>query len=400
MKIDKIFLRKIKNSRGEDTFEVALEKGNLKVLSSVPAGKSKGEYEAKSISLDLAEKRFKKIKPIILSKDFKDLKEFDNFLISKAGENKKYLGVHLVLGLSIAFSRLLAKEEKIPLWQFLRKQAEENSRLLKSKNKYPLFFFNLINAGLHAPSGPSIQEYLLVPLKKPEESLKLAQKFFRELIKETKTKKNNFGDEGGIVIKETDPEYPLSLYEKVRKNLKLSFKDIRYSLDSAANSFYKKGKYSLYSGNFVSREELLNFYLEIVPKYKIFSLEDPFAEDDHLGFKKITEKLSSKILIIGDDLTVTHPLKIRNAFENKLINAVLIKPNQIGTVTETIKSIKDCHKYGFKTVISHRSGETDDSFIADLAVGLFAFGLKSGAPKPKERMAKYKRVVEIIKKAE
>jgi len=402
MKIDEIRLQRIKNSRGEETFEVSLRKGNYSVSTSSPSGKSKGRYEAKTIPLVLAQKRFNKLKKEILKKDFTHQREFDNFLIKKAGRNKGYLGVHLVLGLSMAFARLLAKKQKIPLWKYLKQQQQEtitNNQETITNNqetitKQPLFFFNLINGGAHAPSGPVIQEYLVVPLKRPKESLKLGQRFFAEVKRCVGHK--NLGDEGGIVLQKSDPEYPLFVYEKIRRSLKLTFRDIRYSLDCAANSFYKNKKYNLFARSPIHTKKLLDFYSFIIPKYKIFSLEDPFAENDHKGFKNLFKKFCSKIYIVGDDLTVTHYEKIIRAYKEKLINAVLIKPNQVGTVTETIDALNLCRKLNLKTIVSHRSGETIDAFISDLTVASCSLGLKSGAPGRKERMVKYKRVVKIF----
>ncbi len=391
MKLDKITPKIILNSRGEKTFEVEVESMGLKALASTPAGKSKGRYEAKTIPVDLALKRFTKIEPQILTRDYSDQKDFDNFLIELSFKDKSFLGVNLVLALSIAFVRLLAKLNKKPLFEYLREIYGKNSTPKKS----PYLFLNLINGGLHAPSGPNIQEYLIVPqFETAKESLLTGINFFNKLKKyfyenygEVK-----YGDEGGIVIPFKDPEFPLKMYSDVG----FEKENLRLALDCAASSFYKDGYYSLDSEKYNS-DQVIGLYSKYISKYNLLSFEDPFAESDISGFKKFYQKFGQKVLIIGDDLTVTNPELIKKAAEQKLINTVLIKPNQIGTVSETLEAIRTCEKLNLKTVVSHRSGETMDSFIADLAYAVEAFGLKSGAPEPEERMSKYYRLVEIEK---
>ena len=390
MKIDDLQLKIILDSRQEKTLEVQMASGNYYVKSSAPQGKSRGEKEASFIPAEESLEKFQNIKADLVKKEFSSLKEFDNFLIKLDGTpNKSNLGGNLMLVLSMAFCRLQAKEEKKELYQFLREELIHNFPLLGSvltDYQPPYFFFNVINGGKHSPFGPNFQEYLIVPqTQNPEESLNLAKIYFAGL--KSWFLKNNYplsyGDEGGLVFPEKDDEKPLAILKEVRKDLSLDDK-IKFSLDVAASTFLKKGDNSP-----------VDFYLKIIDNYQLLSLEDPFNEDDLENFKKLKFLIKNQCFIIGDDLTVTDANLIEKAITHQAIDGVIIKPSQKGTITETLEAIGLSLKNNLKIIVSHRSGETMDDFIADLSVAANAWGLKSGNITQKEREIKYQRVKEI-----
>jgi len=403
-KIDDIKLKIIKDSRGEDTLEALMKSGPFEVSSSIPKGKSRGEREAYLVDPQTALTNFEKIKTGLLKQSFESLIDFDNCLSKTDGtDNKKNLGGNLTLVLSQAFARLAAKTQGLKLWQYLREElfaiAPELKNTLK-KISSPFFLFNLINGGQHAPYGPKIQEYLLVPkINNPRVSLELAEIFFAGL-KEYFLKEygeNKFGDEGGLLMPENNYEKPLEVFSQVRKELKLE-KDVGFSLDAAASSFYHKEtkNYGLLPTQKFSSKELREIYQELNKKYHLISVEDPFEENDFENFQKITSLFTRKTIIIGDDLTVTNPKLLAKAATEKAISGIIIKPTQIGTITETLKTIALAHQKQIKIIVSHRSAETLDDFIADLTVASNAWGLKAGAPQPEERMVKYNRIIEIL----
>jgi len=410
IKIEEIKLRIIKDSRQEDTLEAIMKSGSFEVFSSVPRGKSRGERETYLINPHKAIANFKKIKSVILKQEFESLIDFDNFLLKlDATNNKRNLGGNLTLVLSQTFARLAAKLEGLELFKYLKEEllaiAPELQNTLQ-KVSSPYLLFNLINGGQHAPYGPKIQEYLIVPkMDNPRVSLEIAEIFFAGL-KEYFLKEygiNKFGDEGGLLIPvcagrpENNYEKPLEIFFQIRKELKLE-KDIGFSLDVAASSFYNKETkdYELLPTRNFSSGELLEIYKGLNKKYQLCSLEDPFEENDFENFQKITSLFARKTIIIGDDLTVTNPKLLAKAAEQKAISGIIIKPTQIGTITETLKTIALAHQKQIKIIISHRSAETLDDFIADLTVASGAWGLKAGAPQPEERMVKYRRVISII----
>ncbi|MFA5392213.1 MAG: hypothetical protein WC306_00755 [Candidatus Paceibacterota bacterium] len=403
IKIDEVKLNIIKDSRNEDTLEAVMKSGLIKASSSVPKGKSRGEREACFVDPKTALTNFEKIKLGLLKKEFDSLIDFDDFLLKLDGtDNKRNLGGNLTLVLSQTFARLAAEIQGLELWQYLREElliiAPELKNTLE-KVSSPYFLFNLINGGQHASYGPKIQEYLLVPkINNPRVSLELAEIFFAGL-KEYFLKEygiNKFGDEGGLLITENNYEKPLEIFSQIRKELKLE-KDIGFSLDVAASSFYDKNikRYRLFLDKSISREELIEIYKELNKKYRFVSLEDPFEENDYKSFQKMTSLFGKNTLIIGDDLTVTNPKLLEKAAAEKVITGIIIKPTQIGTITETLKTIALAHQKQIKIIISHRSAETLDDFIGDLTIASGAWGLKAGAPQPKERMVKYRRVIEI-----
>lgn len=401
--IDDIRLKIIQDSRGEDALEAAMKAGAHEVFSSVPRGKSRGEREAYLTDSQTALSNLDKIKTELLGRQFESLIDFDNFLLRFDGtNNKQNLGANLTLVLSQSFARLASLKRGLALWQYLReillKLSPDLARKLQ-KPAAPYFLFNLINGGQHAPYGPKIQEYLIVPkMNNPKMSLEIAEIFFAGL-KEYFYKEYGeikYGDEGGLLMPEEHYDKPLKALNQIREELGLA-RDVAFSLDVAASSFYdaETARYRLFLDKTVSPQELMDIYKTLIDKYQFFSLEDPFEENDLSGFRAITSWFGRKTIIIGDDLTVTDPQLLAKAAEQKAISGIIVKPTQIGTITETLKTMALAHQKQIKIIVSHRSAETLDDFIADLAVAGAAWGLKAGAPQPEERMVKYKRVIQI-----
>lgn len=402
-KIEDIQLNIIKDSRGEDTLEATMIGEKIAASSNIPKGKSRGEKEAAMVSPEKALINFKRIKPSILNQSFNSLFDFDNFLIDlDQTKNKQNLGGNLTLVLSQAFAKFLSKYKQKELWQTLEEEFFILNPALEKTLTFspPLFFFNLLNGGKHAPYGPYIQEYLIIPqTNDPKKSLSLAIEFLQNLkiyIIQNYSQ-CNFGDEGGVLIPSNDYEEPLQIFKKIRSQMKLE-EEISFGLDVAASSFYNKEEktYHLVPARTLNSAGLLETYLSLNEKYNLFSLEDPFEENDFESFRDLKQKIGEGTLIIGDDLTVTNKEILNNAVENDAINGIIIKPTQIGTVTETLQTIGLAHRKGIKSIISHRSAETTDDFIADLTIATRAFGLKAGSPQNPERVVKYKRVINIL----
>lgn len=387
MKISNIYLRTIKDSRGEDTLEAKMLSGDLSVISSVPAGKSKGKHEMVSVDPVTCLRKLEKIKNEILNFDFAGVYEFDNFLRKLDGtSNKSNLGGNLILVLSICFTKLFAKFSNLQTHQLISKM------LGKNPQRFPYLYLNLIGGGLHAENSVPFQEQILVTkFKSPKEGLEYAKSVVEKLRIDIE---KNFGeirtgDEGTFSIRSGDPSIGLEVLSRNSSNENVSF-----ALDAAASSFFSNGLYRV-GEKVLNTTQMLDLYRDLFVKYSLLSIEDPFAEDDNSGFAKIREMLKDKVWIIGDDLTVTNKVLIQNAYDGKEINAVIIKPNQIGSVSETLDSIKLAQSFGWKIIVSHRSGETNDDFIADLAFGVEADGLKAGAPTQPQRLAKYNRLIQI-----
>lgn len=390
MKIDEATLRIIPDSRGNETLEAELVSGKLVVSASVPAGKSTGTHEAFVLKPQIALEKLTEIKSEITGRDFSSPEDFDNFLISLDGTpNKSKLGANLILALSISFVKLLAKSENNGVYRLISEIAGV------TLNKFPLCFFNLIEGGVHTKNSLPFQEYLLVPeVGSPRESLQLAQSFIGFLGKKIEGEfgKTPMGDEGGFTVPSDDPEKGLEILRAVQNQG--HFFNTRLSLDVAASVLYRDGEYQV-GDQMMSRTDLLSLYQLLSTNYQLLSVEDPFAETDWTGFNLITQKLGEKVWVVADDLTTTNPQRVEMAAERGAANAMIVKPNQIGSVTETVRAAHLAKSYGWKIIVSHRSGETMDAFIADLAVGLGADGLKAGCPKQEERLVKYQRLAEI-----
>jgi enolase len=406
--IKKITGKEILDSRKNPTVEVSLvtEKGLFK--AAVPSGASTGKNEA--IELRDGGKRFKGkgvlkavaninniIGPKLAGKDVSDQKGIDDFLIKLDGtKNKSKLGANAICGVSMAVCRAGAKSNNIPLWKYISLIAEEKPSL-------PTPCFNIINGGAHAGNDLDFQEFMVVPMVKPfSKSLDFGLKTYLQLKKVINEKQGKSGlktgDEGGFAPKIKKPEEALDLISEAVEKINLK-KEIKIILDVASSQFFKKGEYKTVFGKFNSKG-LIDYYFNLIKRYPIIGLEDPLSEEDWSGWKELkseAEKEKSKILIIGDDLLTTNQKRIKEAKKKDACNAMILKINQIGTVSEAIESGKLAKSFGWKIVVSHRSGETKDNFIADLAVGIGAEFIKTGAPFPTERMAKYNRLAEIEK---
>jgi len=404
--IKSIKAREILDSRGNPTVEVEIntEKGSF--LASVPSGVSKGKYEA--VELRDGGKRYqgkgviiavnnvnKIIAPKLKDKDSTQQEEIDNFLRNLDGtENKSRLGANAILAVSMAVCRAGAAAKNLSLWKYITQIAENSSR-----PTLPIPSVLLIEGGAHAGNELDFQEFMISPQQKTfSKNLQIASEIYHQLKEIIKAKyvdlAINVGDEGGFAPPVRVPEEVLNLILEAAKNLGYQNK-IKIILDVAASQFYAKGTYKTRIGAF-SREGLLKYYSDLIQKYPILALEDPFSEEDWEVWKIANCKFkNANLLIIGDDLLATNPKRIKLAEEKKACNAVIIKMNQIGTVTETIEAAKLAKSYGWKIMVSHRSGETCDDFIADLSVGIGADFIKAGAPARGERVAKYNRLLRI-----
>ncbi|OGM91030.1 hypothetical protein A2999_02400 [Candidatus Wolfebacteria bacterium RIFCSPLOWO2_01_FULL_38_11] len=401
MKILNVNLRIILDSRGKDTLEAELKNGNFSAKASVPAGKSTGKHEAFVLEPKKALEKFEEIKNLILEKDFENQEAFDNFLIQLDGtENKSNLGGNLILSLSLAFARLKAKSDNLELFEYISKLQNLKPKI---KNLKPIF--NVINGGAHATNKQSqldFQEFQVIPeVEDFSLAFSMGKIFYRKLgdYLIEKFGKDNvvLGDEAGYSAPFQSSEEALDILAEVIAKYK---HPLRIGLDVAASQFFK-GDYYLIGGKKYSAEELKGYYLKLIETYNILSIEDPFSEESFDDFAKLAQDLArshSKTLIITDDLTATNFERLKKAINEKSGNAILIKPNQIGTLTETLKTIRLAYENNWQTIVSHRSGETRDDFIADLAVGVNAWGLKSGAPAKPERLAKYERLLAIANK--
>lgn len=424
-KIQKIYAREILDSRGDPTVEVEIElESGAKGIAAVPSGASTGSYEAVELR-DGDKSRYQgkgvqkavenvngEIKEALIGKDSEDQKEIDKIMIKLDGtENKSRLGANAILGVSLAVCRASANEKRIPLYRYI----SEAYNLKTKKYKLPIPMFNVLNGGKHSDSGLSVQEFKIVPLgiNKFSEQLRAGSEIFHTLKKilESNEQKTSVGDEGGFAPNLESNTQALEMITQAIKEAGYSSENqINIGLDVAASSFFNKddSQYFLEPEKVsLNRESLINLYREWIQKYHVISIEDGLNEDDWEGWavlnKKLEEikvdselsKITDKIISIGDDLLVTNVKRLKTAIEKKACNSVLIKVNQIGTLSETVECIKLAHKNKMKTVISHRSGETTDDFISDLAVGTGSEFMKSGSLSRGERLCKYNRLMKI-----
>jgi len=410
MPIKSIKAKEVLDSRRNPTIKVNLLTDKGLFIAMVPSGASTGKYEALELR-DKDSKRYsgkgvlKAINNInkiialkLINKNPKNQEQIDNLMIKLDNtKNKSNLGANAILAVSMAVCRAGAAEKNIPLYKHIQELSKTK------KLKLPIPQLNIINGGRHAGIKNDIQEHMIMPVKAKsfKQAMQMSLKTFQALKslikKEFKIKKILIGDEGGFVLKIKSVEQRLELILRaIEKAGYKPGKEIFLALDSAASEFYKNKIYTLNSKKYNSIQ-LIEFYKNLINEFPIISIEDSFDQDDWQSFKKLTKKLGNKIQITGDDLLVTNSQKIKKAIKLKAVNSVLIKINQIGTITETIKAINLTKKNNFTSVISHRSGETKDSFIADLAVGTASSQIKSGAPNKPERLAKYNRIMEIEK---
>ena len=363
--------KEILDSRGSWTIEVELETPQGLFIDSCPSGASTGKYEAKTVPSEIAVKNVNNIIAAELKgKDVGEQKEVDQIL------KKLNVGANATTAVSEACARAGAAAQNLPLYQYIAElYREQFSVATENCSLYILRpCFNIINGGMHASNGLDFQEFMLVPWhKKYSENLKIASEVYQDLRKKLG---KNVGDEGGFAPPFKHPQQALEL---------LSRENVKIIIDVAASQFSDQKK-KIYN---------LSYYQNLIEEYPIIGLEDPFPENDWQNFQKITEKLGQKITVIGDDLLVTNPERIKEAHRKKSCNGLLLKVNQIGTVTEALEAAKLAKSYGWKIMVSHRSGETNDDFIADLAVGIQADFIKAGAPARGERVAKYNRLLRI-----
>ena len=402
-KIKKIYAREILDSRGNPTVEVELElESGIKSIASVPSGASTGKREALELR-DNDKNRYhgkgvlkavsnvnNVISPLLIGMEVTSQRKIDNLMIEKDGtENKEVLGANAILGVSLTVLKAAALENNKEIYEYLG-----------NNHSMPRCMMNIINGGAHASNGLDFQEFMIVPNKNEyKENLRMGSEIFNTLKSVLKEKNLlcGVGDEGGFAPNINGAREALELIkESVEKSGYIFGKDVNIALDVAASEFYDNGVYHL-EGKDITSSELIEYYKELVRDYPIISIEDGMAEDDYEGWKLLTKELSN-IQLVGDDLFVTNKKLLQKGIDMGIANAILIKLNQIGTVTETLDTIKLAKDNNYNTIISHRSGETEDSYIADFAVGLNAGQLKTGSLSRGERTAKYNRLLRIEEK--
>jgi enolase len=406
-KIESVRSLEILDSRGLPTVyaETTLSDGSVGA-AAVPSGASTGAHEAVELR-DGDKARFLgkgvtkavahasgEIAKAVKGLDAGDPAALDAKMIALDGTpNKGRLGANAILAVSLSAARAEAVSRKLPLYAFLRKAYG----LAEDRWILPTPMLNVINGGKHADSGLDVQEFMLVPsgAKTFAAGLRAGAEIYQVLKKALAAMKMTVavGDEGGFAPKLKTHAEALDVLTKAIADAGYAGK-VRLALDAAATEYYKDGKYVL-EGKALTAEQAGEVYAGWVAKYGFASFEDPLAEDDWAGWAALTAKLGGTLRLIGDDLFVTNPVRLKRGIAEKSANAILIKLNQIGTLTETVTTVRDAQKAGFSTVISHRSGETEDAFIADLAVALNAGAIKTGAPCRSERLAKYNRLLQI-----
>ena len=389
-KIKEIKAREIKDSRGNPAVEVELKTERGSFVTSCPSGASTGKNEAVALPVEQAIENVNKIiGPKLIGENPAEQGEIDGLMIKLDGtSNKSNLGANAILSVSMAICRADATAEKLPLYQYISNLTKVGTSL-----KMPFASFHFIEGGVHATNNLNFREFMVVPQGKLfSNNLILANKIFnnlKEILIKNYGGNLKFGDEGGFAP-------PISKTEQALYILKNAIGDnqnVKMAIDCAASQFYKGGKYFL-DGREFSRQELVEFYKDLVSRFEIISVKEPFSEDDWQGFKDIKKELPETI-IVGNDLTTTNIKRIKEAHNKDCCNGVIIKPDQIGTVTETMEIVNLAKSYGWKIIVSHQSGETMDSFISDLAVGVGADFIKFGSPSQPERMVKYSRLLEI-----
>ena len=411
MTIQDIRAREILDSRGNPTIEVevSLQDGSMG-RAAVPSGASTGSHEAWELRDD-DPKRFGgkgvlkavgnvqgEMKAALIGKDASDQKTIDRTLIALDGtENKKRLGANAILGVSLATARAAAESAKMPLYQYLHALSRAPKDICM-----PLPLCNIVNGGKHAAGSTDIQEFMIVPVGAAtfKDAVRSMSETFQALkaVLAAKGYSTTVGDEGGFApqVKNGNAE-PLELISEAIRNAGYELgKDFVFALDPASSEFFADGKYNLArEGKTFSSDEMIAWYADLATKYPIRSIEDGLAEDDWGGWQKLNEKMGSTTQLVGDDLFVTNVKFLQRGIREKSANAILIKPNQIGTLTETIEAIDVAHEAGWKAIVSHRSGETEDVFIAHLVVGLGTGQIKTGSVSRGERTAKYNELLRI-----
>ena len=408
-KIKKIIARQIFDSRGNPTVEAdVITENDIIGRAAVPSGASTGEHEAIELrdnsNAYLGKSVFNAVKNInkLIQNDLKNISVFDQELIDKkmidldGTENKSNLGANAILAVSLACAKAAAEEKKVSLFKYL---GDESPHVL------PVPLMNIINGGSHSDSPISFQEFMIVPIGASSfsEALKIGNEVFHNLksILKSRGLSTAVGDEGGFAPNLNGTEDAIStIIEAVNKAGYKMVKDVMIALDCASSEFYKNGlyDYSIFESNNNTKldsKEQVDFLVELCKKYPIISIEDGMDENDWEGWKLLTEKLGEKVQLVGDDLFVTDINRLSKGINEKIGNSILIKFNQVGSLSETIKAIKLASKNNFTSVISHRSGETEDSTIADLAVAFNTGQIKTGSMSRSDRMSKYNQLLRI-----
>ena len=399
----KVRARQVFDSRGNPTVEAVVYTKNLCASAICPSGASTGTYEAFE-KRDKNNKRYlgksglgavnivnTKISNKLKGLNIHDQERIDTTLINLDGTRQKTsLGANAMLAVSMAAKKLSAKVKKVPLYKTF---------LVKNNFRLPYPLMNIINGGAHANNGLRIQEFMIRPdkAKSFSEAMRICFIVINNLREQIKKKglSTSVGDEGGFAPMINSNEQALDLIvTAIKKSGFKNGKDISICLDVAANELHKNNKYSIHSKKLISIDQSIKKYQKIIDKYKIKSIEDPFAENDWLAWNKIMRSINN-VQIIGDDLYVTNLERLKKGFLNNSSNSILIKPNQIGTVSETLEVIKFAKIIGYKTIISHRSGDSEDTFIADLAVGTDSNQIKTGSLARSERVSKYNQLLRI-----
>jgi len=397
------FAREILDSRGNPTIEaeVFLDDG-ARGVAGVPSGASTGVHEAHELRdggeryqgkgvLKAVENINEKIADEIAGFEADDQRLIDQALIKLDGtDNKSELGANAILGVSIAAAKAAAESAALPLYRYI---GGPNAHVL------PVPMMNILNGGAHADSGVDVQEFMIAPIGAESfaEALRMGAEVYHALKAVLKDKglSTGLGDEGGFAPSVDSTKAALDvIVDAIKKAGFEPGKDVALALDVASSEFFKDGKYHFEGGEHTA-EEMSKVYEDLIDQYPIVSIEDPLQEDDWDGYTTLTAAIGDKVQIVGDDFFVTNPARLQEGIEKKAANALLVKVNQIGTLTETFDAVELAHRNGYRTMMSHRSGETEDTTIADLAVALNCGQIKTGAPARSERVAKYNQLLRI-----
>ena len=402
--IDAIHAREILDSRGNPTVEVEVLLSDGQIgRAAVPSGASTGEHEAVELR-DGDKGRYlgkgvqkavdaviDQIAPALIGFDATDQRSIDQAMIDLDGTaNKGKLGANAILGVSLAVANAAAASADLPLYKYL---GGPNAHVL------PVPLMNILNGGSHADSDVDIQEFMVVPLGAEtfSEGLRWGVEVYHALkaVLQSKGLATGLGDEGGFAPNLPSNRAALDLIQEAIKNAGYTpGKDIALALDVASSEFFKDGSY-LFEGKTLSSTEMSAYYAELVADYPLVSIEDPLDENDWDGWKTLTDSIGDKVQIVGDDLFVTNPERLQTGIDSKTANSLLVKVNQIGSLTETLDAVSLAQRAGYTTITSHRSGETEDTTIADIAVATNAGQIKTGAPARSERVAKYNQLLRI-----
>lgn len=411
--IKQIRAREILDSRGNPTVEadVVLTSGSWG-RAAVPSGASTGEHEAVELR-DEDKKRYigkgvlkavanihDKIAPVVKGLDAGDQKKLDQTMCQLDGSpNKAVLGANAILAVSMASCRASASEQQKPLYEHIRSVFN-----LSFKNYImPVPLMNILNGGKHADNNVDLQEFMIVPVKEGSfrDAIRIGVEIFHSLkgVLKHKGYSTSVGDEGGFAPNLGSNEEALQvIVEAIQSIGYVPGKDVLFALDPASSEFYKNGTYVLEgekTDKTKSSAQMVAFYAQLVSRYPIISIEDGLAEDDWNGWKELTDAIGDKVQIVGDDLFVTNTVRLQQGIDTKTANSILIKVNQIGSLTETIDAVQMAHNAGYTAIISHRSGETEDTFIADLAVALNTGQIKTGSASRTDRLCKYNQLIRI-----